>query len=77
MLYKQVIDDFKSGKIDRDFVTLKMDNDGGYWECSYKDKTLEENEAEAELYEARYGCPEGYRDIVDVLKAAGVNCDWV
>lgn len=53
-----------------------MDNDDGFWSCNYKDKTQEENEDIAELYNKKYGKPDGYRDIVDVLIAAGVNCEW-
>ncbi len=76
MDYKRVIEDFNSGKLDNNSVNLVMDNDGGYWACDYEGKSEEENEAIADSYEKKYGSPEGYRDIVDVLKAAGVICEW-
>lgn len=31
MDYKKVIEDFASGKIDREKWVVVMDNDGGYW----------------------------------------------
>jgi len=76
MDYKRVIEDFNSGKLDNNSVTLVMDNDGGYWCCAYKGKTEEENEAIADLYKEKYGSPEGYKDIVDVLVAAGIVAEW-
>ena len=51
-----------------------MDNDDGFWTCSLEDP------AAAEAYQdeltEKYGRPKGYRDIVDIVNAAGVNCDW-
>ena len=76
MNYKKVIEDFNSGEIDKDRFQLVMDNDGGYW--SYIHPGIDDYNATdlEEMMEEKYGSPEGYRDIVDVLNAAGVNCDW-
>lgn len=74
MDYKKVIQDFNNGTIDRKYVTLVMDNDGGYWYVYTGDEDQEEL-MKQEL-EKKYGEPSGYRDIVDVLNAAGVNTEW-
>jgi len=74
MDYKKVIEDFNNGEIDRDYVTLVMDNDGGYWCCDTGDEEYDEM-IQNDLKDM-YGEPGGYRDIVDVLEAAGVNVEW-
>jgi len=53
-----------------------MDNDGGYW--MYIDESISEDDCDDKSEELanKYGKPNGYRDIVDVLIAAGVNADW-
>lgn len=71
MDYKKVIEDFASGKLDKNKVTLVMDNDGGYW--SVKD---DEDGEQSDLLDAEYGKPDGYSDIVSVLRAAGVPSEW-
>lgn len=76
MDYQKVIEDFNNGTIDPEMWQVTMDNDGGYWECliSYiSDERREEMEAEMEK---KYGAPEGYKDIVEVLRASGVTSDW-
>jgi hypothetical protein len=74
MKYQQVIEDFNNGTLDKNEVQLIMDNDGGYWQGLTDNDDL--NDKLAEDAEKKYGSPEGYKDIVDVLNAAGVNCDW-
>lgn len=74
MNYELVIKDFKNGTLNKNKIQLVMDNDGGYWEGLTDDD--DENEKLSDAAEAKYGSPEGYKDIVDVLNAAGVNCDW-
>lgn len=78
MDYKKVIEDYKSGEIDRNQWTLVIDNDGGYWSytgpCSWSDETTESMREEMVR---KYGEPGGYNDIVEVLLAAGVNTEWV
>lgn len=74
MNYKEVIEDFNSGTLNKDIITLVMDNDGGYWSVSTGDEDVDEI-IEERLEEA-YGTPNGYKDIVDVLNAAGVNTEW-
>ena len=76
MKYKEVMQAYKDGTIDAKKTTLVMDNDGGYW--MHHDESISEDEREkieSDL-DDKYGTPDGYRDIVDVLVAAGVNCDW-
>ncbi len=75
MNYKKVIEDFNSGVLDKTKVMLRMDNDEGYWEILEELSDYEHDKKSDELIE-KYGRPDGYRDIVDVLVAAGVNCDW-
>lgn len=77
MDYKKVIDDFRSGKIDRDKWSVVMDNDSGYWRYTGDDAlSLPEREELERKMTAEYGKPDGYRDIVDVLNAAGVPAEW-
>lgn len=74
MNYKKVIKDFNNGTLNKEIVTLVMDNDGGYWSVSTGSEEVDEI-IEERLEEA-YGTPNGYKDIVDVLNAAGVNTEW-
>lgn len=74
MNYKKVIEDFNSGTLNKDIITLVMDNDGGYW--SVNTGSEEVDEIIEERLEEAYGTPDGYKDIVDVLNAAGVNTEW-
>ena len=74
MNYKKVIEDFNNGTLNKNEVQLVMDNDGGYWLCLLQDES--KHDAITETLELKYGSPNGYRDIVDVLIASGVNCDW-
>ena len=74
MNYKKVIEDFNSGVLDSDRVQLIMDNDGGHWLATNEDGEF--NDIRSEELENTYGSPDGYRDIVDVLKAAGINAEW-
>lgn len=74
MNYKEVIEDFNSGTLNKDIITLVMDNDGGYW--SVNTGSEEVDEIIEERLEGAYGTPDGYKDIVDVLNAAGVNTEW-
>ncbi|MCP3683624.1 MAG: hypothetical protein GY861_13135 [bacterium] len=74
MNYKKVIEDYNNGTLNGDITTLVMDNDGGYWDVNTGDEDIDE-QLEQEL-EDKYGAPNGYRDIVKVLCAAGVKADW-
>ena len=83
MDYKKVIEDYRNGVIDKEEWQVTMDNDGGYWEyIGGKFDDLPE-EAEAIARDAvcgemdkKYGLPDGYGDVVDILVAAGVTSDW-
>lgn len=74
MNYKKVIEDFNNGTLNKDVVTLVIDNDGGYWSVSTGDEDM--NEIMEDRLEEFYGTPNGYKDIVDVLNATGVNTEW-
>lgn len=74
MDYKKLFDDINSGKLDQTKVQLVMDNDDGYW-LGLTDSDEGNSIIEKECKNT-YGEPEGYRDIVQVLTSAGVNCDW-
>ena len=82
MNYKKVIEDFNNGTIDPKEWRLTMDNDGGYW-CwlsdahNLSDEDFDDlSEVKCQEMDDKYGKPEGYNDIVDVLVAAGVTCEW-
>jgi hypothetical protein len=74
MNYKKLIEDSRKGYIDWDYVTLVMDNDGGYWYCDDGDE--DRKERMEDNMKLKYGEPNGYRDLVDILVAAGINADW-
>lgn len=74
MDYKKLIEDSNKGIIDWTYVTLVMDNDCGYWSCDDEDEDRKER-MEANMSE-KYGDPDGYRDVVKILCAAGINADW-
>lgn len=76
MNYKKIIEDFNSGVINPKEWALVLDNDGGYW--SYRGDSEDEDFLDKEYARMNetYGRPEGYRDIVDVLNAAGVTSEW-
>ena len=74
MKWKEVIKDFRSGKLDPQKVMVAIDNDGGYWQ-SFDECEAKAEEIQLEL-EAKYGSPEGYNDVVDILEAAGVRAEW-
>ncbi len=76
MDYKKVIEDSTSGKIDPNEWRLVMDNDGGYWQYIGGSEDDDFLDREYNRMTRTYGNPEGYRDIVDVLNAAGVNSEW-
>lgn len=76
MNYKKVIQDYASGKINKDHWTVVMDNDGGYW-CYHGPEVNDDSAEElVEEMERKYGTPGGYNDIVEVLDAAGVPAEW-
>jgi hypothetical protein len=76
MNYKKVIEDFNNGTIDPEKWQVTMDNDGGYWACLDESLSDEERTEAEDSITKKYGDPDGYRDIVDVLNAAGVTADW-
>jgi hypothetical protein len=73
--YYKVIEDFNNGTLDRDEIVLVMDNDGGYWDMVDEEDDEVRSETIDKL-ENKYGLPSGYRDIVEVLNASGVNAEW-
>lgn len=76
MDYVNVIKDFNNGTIDPKKVQLVMDNDGGYWDCIDEELEDEQRETIVQNLVDKYGDPHGYRDVVKILNAAGVNADW-
>lgn len=75
MDYVKLFKDKKEGKLNDDMVII-MDNDCGYWSCN--DFYLSESKRNDLIseYEDKYGLPEGYEDIVEVLNAAGIEAEW-
>ena len=83
MNYKRVIEDFSNGTIDPNLWLLYFDNDEGYW-CYIGPEISEDDDENNDLIDKlqnqmdkEYGTPDGYHDIVDLAKAAGINADWV
>ena len=80
MNYKKLIKDIQTGKLDTTGITLNIDNDDGFWQVACDvddDKALKKAESIEKRLTRRYGKPEGYTDIVDILQAAGVPAEWV
>jgi len=76
MDYKKLFKDKAEGKISDD-MTVVFDNDGGYWSYTgAKELSEEEEEKLCEEYENKYGCPDGYGDVVDIMVGAGMNAEW-
>lgn len=75
MDYEKLFADKKAGKISNDMI-LVMDNDSGYWACNNAILSEEDREKKVAEYEKKYGTPNGYSDIVDVLNAAGIESEW-
>ena len=81
MHYDRVITDYNNNTLDKNKVQLVMDNDGGYWQHVYNPELSDDEndnlaDSVAAEMEKRYGLPNGYADIVDILVAAGVPCEW-
>jgi len=76
MDYAQLISDFNDGTLDKDTIQLVMDNDGSYFAVLDADMSDEEKDPITDALDKKYGSSNGYEDIVSVLQAAGVNCDW-
>jgi len=76
MNYKKLIEDFNNGTLDKNKVTLVMDNDDSYFTVEDEDITPEEMDDYIQSLKGKYGTSGGYCDIVDILNAAGVKCEW-
>ena len=76
MNYKKAIEDFNSGTIDSERFQLVLDNDGGHWLCIDESLGDEKRQHLESVMDKKYGTPNGYSDIVDVLNGAGVNAAW-
>jgi hypothetical protein len=76
MNYAQLISDFNDGTLDKDTIQLVMDNDCSYFTVLDSDMSDEEKDKVTDALEKKYGSSNGYEDIVAVLQAAGVNCEW-
>lgn len=76
MDYKKLIKDSKEGNFPKD-AQLLFDNDGGHFQINNETQTDEQKEKREKKLEKKYGLPGGYEDLVDLGKAAGINCEWV
>jgi hypothetical protein len=76
MNYEQLIKDFNDGTIDKEKIQLVMDNDGSYFAVLDDSASDEEKDNIVEALDEKYGSSNGYDDLVAVLQAAGVNCEW-
>ena len=70
--WKELFAAFASGKLPRDKYCVVMDNDCCF--LRYLGDDMDENEAYDHCEELFHG--DGYRDIVDVLNAAGIPAEW-
>ena len=75
MDYKKLFKDKANGNV-CNHMTIVMDNDDGYWKCEDFSLSEEEREKKEEEYEQKYGCPDGYGDVVNILCAVGMNAEW-
>ena len=76
MDYKKLFKDKAEGKISDD-MTVVFDNDCGYWSYTgSKELSEEEEEKLCKEYEKKYGLPDGYGDVVDIMVGAGMNAEW-
>lgn len=75
MNYIKLFKDKKAGLIPND-MTIVFDNDGGYWLYS-GDKELSEDDQEKleNEYTEKYGEPDGYGDVIDIMVGAGFNAE--
>ncbi len=73
MDYKKLFEDKAAGKID-ERMTIVFDNDSGYWSCDSDNE--DECEKMCDEYAERYGSPNGYEDVVDIMTAAGFKAEW-
>ena len=79
MNYKKVIEDYKSGVIDKDDWALRFFDWGGRWHyvgVDEYDLEVEEVEKREDQMKAKYGTPDNPEDVVAVLKAVGVRAEW-
>lgn len=75
MNYKQIIEDFNTGVLDKEIFTLMVDNDDIFLSVDSGDEDLDELLEKAA--EGKYGNGNGYQDIVKILQAAGANAERV
>lgn len=73
MDYKKLFKDKREGNFDERMIVV-FDNDGGYWRADIEDE--EEHEKLCEEYKEKYGSPDGYGDLVDIMEGAGFNSEW-
>ena len=58
-------------------MTVVFDNDGGFWSYTgSKQLSEEEEEKICAEYNEKYGCSDGYSDVVDIMFDAGFNAEW-
>ncbi len=76
MDYKKLFEDKAKGELPLD-MTVVFDNDGGYWTYS-GDKELTDDEHDKRCAECKekYGSPDGYGDVVDIMLGAGIKAEW-
>ena len=74
MDYKKVIEDFNNGTLDKKIVTIVVDNDDVFFNVNSGDESWDEKQEQ--LLNKEYGRGQGYWDILEILKAAGVNAEW-
>lgn len=75
MDYSKLFKDLASGKLDKDKVYMIMDNDSSY--LAYHDDSLtgEECDEKAEDLTEEYGTGGGQFDIMEIVEAAGCDCE--
>ena len=76
MDYKKLFQDKTDGKIPNDMIIV-FDNDCGWWRYSGDENLTDEQlDEKVESCEKKYGRPNGYDDVVDIMVAAGFNAEW-
>lgn len=76
MNWTKLIKDKNDGKIDDDMFII-VDSDSGYWDCRNDNLTELDILVKRNKYTKEYGNPSGKYDIPDILKAIGLNSEWM
>ncbi len=73
MDWKKLFKDKENGDFDNRMVIV-FENDSGYWRCDIDNE--DRNEQMCQEYTDKYGEPNGYGYLVDIMIGAGFKSEW-